>query len=203
MPFTPAHVAAVIPLRGRAGLPFAALAAGSMSPDLPYYLLGTGWQPVPATHSLWAVPTWDLLFGLVMWAAFRRASQPLHDLSPEVVRRRWRLADVAASRWWLTPVAVLIGSLTHLLWDEFTHPGRFGTANLAMLAATYPSPIGPLEGYRYLQYGSGLFGLAVLAWVGLRASVGPAVPRRQPVLAAWARWWCSPEDLWRPSWASA
>ena len=46
MPFTPSHVAAILPLAGRRdrGLPLAALAAGSMSPDLPYFQPVADWR---------------------------------------------------------------------------------------------------------------------------------------------------------------
>ena len=120
MPFTPSHVAAVLPLRGRAGLPFAALAAGSMSPDLLYYLPGFGWSPAIPTHSLLGVVTWDLAFGLLIWMAWCWAAGPLRDMSPDVLRSRWREPGSGFPGWRLAPIAVAIGSLTHVVWDSFT-----------------------------------------------------------------------------------
>lgn len=181
MPLTPSHIAAVIPLKGRAALPFAALAAGSMSPDLWYYLPG-GWVPQPSTHTPWGILVWDLLFGVVMWVAWRAASGPLHDLAPAPIRRRWRLPDDPLGAWAFVPVAVLIGAVSHVLWDEFTHAGRFGTATIAPLAATYVTPFGVVAGYQALQYLSGAFGLAVIGWVGLRVPQHQPEPRRRPRL---------------------
>lgn len=143
-----------------------------MSPDLPYYLPGGRWTPVPATHSFWGVLSWDLVFGLALWAAWCLARQPLYELAPRPVQSRWRHPTAGFSGWRLAPVAVLVGAVTHVVWDEFTHAGRFGATHLAILANTYPSPLGPLEGYRYLQYFSSVFGLVVLVWAWRRV---PAV----------------------------
>lgn len=184
MPFTPSHVAAVLPLRGRAGLPFAALAAGSMSPDLLYYLPGFGWSPAIPTHSLLGVVTWDLAFGLLIWMAWCWAAGPLRDMSPDVLRSRWREPGSGFPGWRLAPIAVAIGSLTHVVWDSFTHAGRLGVSLVPALSRFYPSPLGPLEGHKYLQYASGVFGLIALAWVFMRTPELEPGRRRQPLLFA-------------------
>ena len=181
MPFTPSHVAAVLPLRGRLGLPFAALAAGSMSPDLPYFLPFT--MTREATHSVLSIPTWDLLFGIAMWLVWRWTAPALHDMAPGFIRRRWQPRDATHSRWWIVPLAVMIGAATHVVWDSFTHTGYPGST-IAALAATYPSPIGPFPGYRYLQYITGALGLALVLWVGIHQPVRVTPPRRQPLMAA-------------------
>lgn len=180
MPFTPAHVAAVLPLRGRAGLPLAALAAGSMSPDLPYFLPFS--LPRSVTHSVGGIPTWDLAFGLAMWLVWRWTMPALHDVAPAPIRQRWQPSPTPGT-WWSIPLAVLIGAATHLVWDSFTHPGDF-SRRIPWLAATYPSPLGPLAGHSYLQYASGVLGIAALFWVGLRQSILTSAPRQQPRTAA-------------------
>jgi hypothetical protein len=167
MPFTPSHVAAVLPFRGVTVLPFAALAAGSMSPDLPYFLPGLrflgGW-----THTLVGIVSLDVLLGLALWALWRSAAGPLHNLAPAGIRERWTPQGWAVERWWALPLAVAIGAATHVGWDEFTHAGRYATTHLDFLAASYPGPLGPLAGYRYAQYASGVLGLAIILIAGLR-----------------------------------
>jgi hypothetical protein len=185
MPFTPAHVAAVVPLRGRPLLPFAALAAGAMSPDVAYYLPG-GWVPFPGTHTPAGILTWDLAFGVALWLAWRWATPALHDLAPEPVRVRWQPPASPVAAWWAIPVAVAIGAVTHVGWDEFTHPGRWGTAHVPALAASWSSPLGALPGYQWAQYASGGLGLAVLAWVALRRPRTAAASRRLPSFARFA-----------------
>lgn len=78
MPFTPSHVAAVLPL-ARTGLPPAALVVGSVAPDLPYYLP----LPVAAATTHGPAGLWlDVLLGgavLVVYAYVLRP--PLHALA--------------------------------------------------------------------------------------------------------------------------
>ena len=193
VPFTPSHIAAVLPLRGRRdrGLPLAALAAGSMSPDLPYYQPVADWRLMsPATHSLAGILTWDLLFGVAMWAVWRAGAEPLHDLTPDTIRRRWRSASwpTSPSGWVIVVPAVVVGAVTHVLWDEFTHIGRFGTTHIPAIAASYPMPWGPFPGYRLLQYASGAVGLAIIVWVGARQPSREPEPGPRPGLARATAW---------------
>ena len=188
MPFTPAHVAAVLPLRRRGGLPFSALVVGSMIPDLPYYLPGH-LVPTPATHSVPGIVTWDLLLGLAVWALWCVLRPRVYDVAPQLLRSRWRRPESGFTGWSRAPLAVIIGAATHVLWDEFTHAGRFGATYFAVLAHTYPSPLGPLEGYRYLQYASGVIGLLLLFWAWYRTPrvvpsdrIHPRLARIAPVI---------------------
>lgn len=164
MPFTPSHVAAILPFVRTPLLP-AALATGAMAPDLFTYL------PLPVTrdfaHSWLGVLTVDLAFGVVVYLlwqlVFRR---PVVNLGPLWVRQRVGPADwmpTTRARWLsfalLLAASILLGSTTHVLWDLVTHPGAPG--------AGYPAlarDLGPLTGYDWLQYGSSLIGLLVLAW---------------------------------------
>jgi hypothetical protein len=56
--------------------------------------------------------------------------------------------------------ALVLGAATHVLWDEFTHDGRWGTRHVPALAARW----GPLAGYSWAQHLSTLAGAAVLSW---------------------------------------
>ena len=189
MPFTPSHVAAVLPFGRLRVLPFAALAAGSMSPDLPYFLPGLrslgGW-----THTLAGIVTLDILLGLALWALWRSVSAPLHELVPAGIRERWTPPGWAVGSWWALPAAIALGAATHVGWDEFTHAGRWGTTHLDFLAASYPSPLGPLAGYRYAQYASGVIGLAVLIIMALLRKRTPQPPVVITALARTMPWLC-------------
>ncbi|MGY1622647.1 DUF4184 family protein [Geodermatophilus sp. SYSU D00965] len=165
MPFTGSHPAAVLPFL-RTPLPPSALVVGSLAPDLPFYL------PVPfpwATHTALAVVTVDVLLGGLAWALWHALLvAPALAVAPTALRARLtgvrpglrrRLATVPAVAW--TLLALAVGAGTHVLWDEFTHPRRWGTDHLPALSAQW----GLLPGYRWLQYASGLVGgLVLLAW---------------------------------------
>jgi hypothetical protein len=153
------HPAAVLPLR-RLGLPLTALVIGSLVPDLPLYL---GWSEGYALfHSPLGVVTVDLLAGMllmVLW--FSLARDALVDLSPSAVRSRLApRARLAARQWALAPLAVAIGAATHVFWDSFTHPGRWGARHVDWLQSQHEGVLG----LKWAQYVSGSVGLLVVTW---------------------------------------
>lgn len=189
MPFTPSHVAAVLPFRAIRVLPFAALAAGSMAPDLPYFLPGVRFLG-GATHTVVGTVSLDVVIGVALWAMWRSIAAPLHDLSPAVIRERWDPPGWAVARWWGVPLAAALGAVTHVGWDEFTHAGRYATTHLAVLSASYPGPFGPLAGYRYAQYLSGAIGLGIIAIAALRRKRTPLPSHEATRLARALPWLC-------------
>lgn len=164
VPFTPCHAAAVLPLV-RTPLVPSALVVGSMAPDAFYYLLVR--TPVE-THALWSAVTVDVAIGAVLLAVWQLLlRRPAVAASPRALRERLPVrppapADVPARvrRTALLLVSLAVGSLTHVVWDAFTHRGRWGVELVPWLGEVH----GPLEGYRWAQYGSGVVGAAVLAW---------------------------------------
>jgi Domain of unknown function (DUF4184) len=185
VPFTGSHPAAVLPLL-RTSLPASALVAGSIAPDVPFYL------PVGlprATHTALAVVTVDLLVAALAWALWHALLAPA-ALSAAPAGVRGRLAGVplglrrrlrSARAGALVLGALLVGAAVHVLVDEFTHPGRWGAENLAVLAGDW----GPLPAVRWLDYtGTVLGGAVLLGWLALwwrRTRVVPA--------PAQPRWW--------------
>ncbi|WP_369259610.1 DUF4184 family protein [Geodermatophilus amargosae] len=182
MPFTGSHPAAVLPLL-RTGLPASALVAGSLAPDLPFFLPVDLGAP---THTALSVVTTDVLLGALLWALWHGLlSRPVLAWAPAPLvarlparaapglRRRLRTARQGAA----VPAALAAGAATHVLWDEFTHPGRWGAGHVPALASTWAG----VPGYSWAQDLSGLAGGLVLAgWlVGWwrRTPAGPAVSR--------------------------
>ncbi len=126
MPFTPSHIAAVLPF-ARTPLPPAALAIGSMAPDIPYFLPGDIARDF--THSVLGAISIDLVIGALAFAAWLLVlRQPVLDYAPGWVRSRmavqprWRARNAVLTGVLLV-AALEIGILTHLLLDEFTHEG--------------------------------------------------------------------------------
>jgi hypothetical protein len=185
VPFTGSHPAAILPFLSTP-LPASALVIGSMTPDLPYYLpLPFPWR----THSAPALFTADLVLGVLVWALWHGLlAEPALRASPSALRARLTRVPLGLRRRLvpraigLTAAAVVLGAATHVLWDEFTHPRRWGTAHIPALAETW----GLLPGYRWLQYASGLVGGAVLlVWFAgwwRRTRPEPVADPREP-------WW--------------
>lgn len=197
MPFTPSHAVVALPLL-RTPLVPAALAIGAMTPDLPLFTRGLG-PGYLFTHSA-ANVVYTALIALALLLIWRVVLRPgLVALAPAVVARRlpaeWSFSGLATAREalrgrggrsgpWLLAVSLVLGVLSHIGWDLFTHEGRWGVEALPALQQMW----GPMPGYRWLQHGSSIVGLLVLAgfalrWLGQRP-VRPLPPRAP----AWLRW---------------
>lgn len=197
MPFTPSHAVVALPFVRTPLLP-AAVAIGSMTPDLSLFVRGT---PVTyhVTHTNVAVAASVALVLVALWYGLLRPA--VRSLSP-----RWlaaRLPDdwdaPGLPRWWyrrrpavsgaLVIVSTVLGVVTHIVWDAFTHEGRWGTKLVPALAESW----GPLPGLKWVQHGSSVAGLVVLAIAGAlwlrRRAPGP-VPTTLPRGVRRA-WWAS------------
>lgn len=176
-----------IPLR-RLGLPVAALAVGSMVPDVAVFLPQV--FDYELTHSLLGVVTVDLGVGLLLllgwWHWFR---EPTLDLLPETLRERVPVrsgfAPSAPSFWGRVVGSVLLGAATHVLWDSFTHDGPETTQWLPALADDW----GPWPGYQWLQVFSGAIGIVlVVGWWRLSWRRADRVVRRRPLVGRRGGW---------------
>ncbi len=139
MPWTFAHPAAVLPLRRMSAscrLSFAALVIGSLSPDFAYYVgcfdLAT-FAHTPLGVLLVCVPA-----GMLVLIVGRWLQGPIAGLLPQphrsaVLALAWE-QDIFRFRALSTAVlSLVLGALTHLLWDAFTHEGRFFVQQIPLL----------------------------------------------------------------------
>ncbi|MFD5216044.1 DUF4184 family protein [Microbacterium sp. NPDC058345] len=192
MPFTPSHAVVALAF-ARTPLVPAAIAVGAMTPDLPLFLRGVG-LPYGFTHDTSNV-VWTTLIAFVLLLMWRVVLRPgLTELAPDVIAARlpddWRLSgrraavDLVAPRErfgypLLLVLSLVLGVLSHIGWDLFTHEGRWGVEAVPALQQVW----GPLPGYKWLQHGSSVIGLlviAVFALVWLRRRPVSTLPRRVP-----------------------
>ena len=179
---TLSHPAAVLPLR-RLGLPVTAMVVGSMVPDVPLFL---GWhRGYLLSHSLLGVATVDAAVALVaVWFWFTVVRDAVVDLSPDAVRSRLVAHDALTPPEWLLVVpAAWVGALTHVLWDGFSHAGGWAVDRLEWLQLEHAG----LPGYKWVQYVSGVLGLAIVCLAAvayLRALPPIRRPAPRPVWAA-------------------
>lgn len=189
MPFTLAHPAAVIPLRralGRHSVP-SAMVIGSMSPDLHNFL------PVDIgraeTHSIAGTVLFCLPVGMLLYLLFQLLfKQPLLSLLSDRVASRFDSNAPLAP-----PLAVLLslllGALTHFLWDTFAHGDALGVALVPMLDTHLVTIKGyPVYLYKLVQHGSAVIGLLLMGWWAMRwLQKAPAHPAAQTLAVSPAK----------------
>ncbi|MFD3323756.1 DUF4184 family protein [Streptomyces sp. NPDC058701] len=198
MPFTLSHAAAVLPAvrrtgRARGPLVASALVLGSFAPDTFYFadaVVGGVMSYGSFTHTLTGVLTADAVLTAVLAACWLLMREPLVALLPRGQRgrayallrgERWRGRRLPLLAGWFY-VSAVIGSLTHVVWDSFTHLDRWGTDALPALGepVAYGLPL-----YSYLQYGTSAVAACVLLWftvTALRRIPAAPAPASVPVL---------------------
>jgi uncharacterized protein DUF4184 len=199
MPFTLSHVAAVVPAYRpltRAHL-FSAAVIGSMAPDFGILLPESleRWQ----THSLQALFSFCLPAGLIAWWLVQRLIKPsVIEVLPDGPWARMRTEHppvwlLSVRAWAGAAVGILLGALTHLVWDAFTHEESRGVRMFAALDDYGPGIGGhSLRLYAWLQYASSLLGLAVLVLallLWLRHAPAPALPPARRIPGHERRYW--------------
>jgi membrane-bound metal-dependent hydrolase YbcI (DUF457 family) len=203
MPFTPSHAVVALPFIRTPLIP-AAIAIGAMTPDLPLFLRGFGIS-YGFTHTLGHI-VWTGLIAFALFLLWRVLLRPaVAELSPVWLAGRlpaqWNQGAADAAREavgigqrrsypLLLAASLLLGVASHIVWDLFTHEGRWGTEAVPLLDEQW----GALPGFKWLQHGSSMIGLLIIAvwmlvWV-LRREGQDAVVR---VLPGWVRvsWWLS------------
>jgi hypothetical protein len=181
MPFTISHAAAVLPLRRVTRLPLAALMIGSMSPDFSYFFAHDDMERI-ATHSIAGLFWFCLPVSLIAWFLYVRLLEPpTIALLPESwgARIMPSRSELSMARLSIVSAAILLGALTHLVWDAFTHihsPVVNAIPGLRVVVFEWHGR--PIRVFRVLQYlssAAGLMILAIWAWMRVRAPLAPAL----------------------------
>lgn len=205
MPFTVSHTVVALPFV-RTPLVPAAIAAGAMTPDLPLFLRtlplpltyarthSFAWLPLTIGIALLLLLVWRCILrpaarGLVpLWLA-RRLPEEWDRNALAALRETLALrgtARASAAGTLLMLISLVIGIVSHIVWDLFTHEARWGVDVFPALDEQW----GPFTGYRWLQHGSTVIGLGILAvaavvWLRRREPTD-RVPRLVPDSVRWA-----------------
>lgn len=128
MPFTLAHPSIVFPFRKYLSL--TGLVIGSMSPDFEYFLR----MRIASTfsHSFLGVFIFCLPISTVLAFLFHGLIKiPLCANLPHILKQKCALyaslhwLEYFKKNWYIVVVSILIGAMSHLLWDSFTHSDGF------------------------------------------------------------------------------
>ena len=162
MPNPIAHPAASIPF-AKAGMIFSALVIGSISPDFGYFI------PLPTPYFMYTTAglfLFDVPVGFILlWLFHFLVKWPLLSLLPEGLQRRlFKYAQGFSfgplKRFGLILLSLLVGSLTHVIWDSFTHEYGWMVEQYAFLSIS----IGGKPLYTILQYLGTILGIGILIY---------------------------------------
>ncbi|ULJ62939.1 DUF4184 family protein [Wielerella bovis] len=174
MPFTLAHPAAVLPLARCSKCHFPALILGSLSPDFVYFLGGQASFSIG--HTFWGVWLINLPLCFVFYAIYKAIwHDVLCDYLPTIINiapRHPAFSGSLNTRFWRFSTSALIGMITHLFLDEFTHQTGYFVAQFSILS----EHIGIFPLFKWLQYGCGVFGLVICGmYILLAAKYAPHI----------------------------
>jgi hypothetical protein len=170
MPFTVTHIAAALPISwlSRWRLPFSALVFGTMVPDI------AGYYPAlldyHTTHSPLGVITHCMPIGVLLYYVYQAfLKQPFFDLCPVAMTSRMRpWIDHGVK---LSPIAicsvflcVVLGAMTHVFWDSFTHFRGWGVSAYPTLnTVSFEMADRSIRWFTVIQHGSSLLLIPMLA----------------------------------------
>lgn len=181
MPFTLAHPVAVLPL-ARSRLSFSALVVGSMAPDFPYFVtFSTRFQ---FGHSLAGVFAFCLPAGLlVLFLYHQLLKRPILERLPIQARQCFQSSVepfhfLPLGRFAIICASIILGAITHIVWDSFTHAHGWMVQRIPALQQTVMQfGHSDLKVYKVLQHGSSVIGVALILWYYHRwCSAHRAVP---------------------------
>ena len=174
MPLTaPAHQAVVLPLKllWPARTDATALCIGAAAPDLGYPLFGID-SHSPVGVVAFAVP----LTLVAAWVLRHRAALGVFAQLPDAGPFRLRSYRVLVHRrpgWIMTLTCALIGAVSHVVVDAFTHQGRWGAEWFGLDHVLFSAlVVGEMTGARVLQYAGHILGS--LASIAMFAHIGRA-----------------------------
>ena len=175
-------------------VPMAALVIGTLSPDFEYLL-----RLAPRGefgHSIAGVVLFCVPVSLTVWALFEKyARAALAPMFPSTISaalsgRRAQRAGSRGAELALAAVGTLVGALSHIAWDSFTHAS--GWAVLRIPALAVPIDLGSFHGlrvYKLLQHGSTVGGLLVVAlWVRKMLDRLPSAAGREDLTQSRRGW---------------
>lgn len=168
MPALWAHPVAAIPLK-RYRLVLSALIVGCMAPDLLYFIPGITYEGFG--HTFLGLFIFTLPAGLAsLWIFHKILKRPLFSLLPDEQQERvvGLIMDFRfepSKQFVLVVISLFIGSLTHVVWDSFTHYHGWLVQNISFLS--FPiinTSHGTLRLFKVLQHGSTIAGSIVLIY---------------------------------------
>ncbi len=169
MPFTFSHPAIVLPANRMSSQFYSmtGLVIGSMTPDFEYFIrmnLGSIFS-----HTLHGLFYFDLPIGLVLCFVFHDLVRDdlVNNLPAGLYERFYALKNFDwnthyRKKWPVVLLSIVIGAVSHILWDSFTHPCGYFVLKLPILQTRIHLTGFTITVYDFLQQISSVIGLVVV-----------------------------------------
>lgn len=170
MPFTFSHPAIILPLyRFNKWFSMTGLIIGSMSPDFEYFIRMKMFGIYG--HANIGIFLLNILCGLAVAFIFHLIIRnPFILHLPACLQQRLNVylrfnwTEYFCRHYLVVIFSLFLGSLSHVLWDAFTHPSGWFVSHSLVLKQSIALPfLQPLPVYKLLQHGSSIGGLLGIA----------------------------------------
>ncbi|TCM68129.1 uncharacterized protein DUF4184 [Acinetobacter calcoaceticus] len=171
MPFTLSHMIVAPPISKLSGdrLPIAALAIGSMTPDLYRLFTEQDFNQSHQWNSLFSLNLGLGLFFCALWyLLYRPVLFALLNLNKPLRLHSFRSICGFVL---CVCIAIVIGAATHLIWDGLTHSDFRSFAFHDFLNQSVVIAERTFAMHRVLQIGSSIIALPILLWMGIHYAI--------------------------------
>jgi len=172
MPFTFPHPAIVLPLTflPRRWFSLTGLVIGSLTPDFEYFLRMRIQSDY--SHTLSGLFWFDLPLGILLAFIFHNIIRDsLFDNFPTILKSRFtnfkqfNWNNYFKNNWLVVIISVLIGAVSHIFWDSFTHDQGYFVQTIPALTNTVDFIGRQVPTLKILQHSSTLLGGLVIVFV--------------------------------------
>lgn len=173
MPLTFAHPAAVLPFSRKSRyIHFTAMVLGSMSPDFEYFLRGQPLGEIGHTFKGFFIYNLPLVAVVYLIYHFFIHQTLFHHLPLFLQESSSQKRDHSSMTLKVIVFcySALLGMLTHIIWDSFTHRNGYMVMRLPALNYNFSLYGFDIPLYKFLQHGGTLFGItAIIVYMYCRA----------------------------------
>jgi hypothetical protein len=194
MPFTFSHPAIVFPLRylPKRWISMTGLIIGSMVPYFEYFIR----MKVKSLYShTWLGLFWlDLPLGLLLVLVYQIfVKDHLIDNLPLPLNRRFSKYKITLQNGYslqyllVIALCILLGAMSHILWDGFTHPNGYFVMRISLLSNSIQLRGHLLFVYKIIQHASTVIGATVILTTAYGLPLDTRIKKSHLTIGFWSR----------------
>ena len=171
MPFTFTHPAIILPLNylPKKWFSLTGLIIGSLVPDFEYFLR----MKIESiySHTFWGIFYFDLPLGILLTFIFHNfvKTELFKNVPTELNRRFIKCEKLNWNKYftenWIAIISsIIIGTISHIFWDSFTHESGYFAQNIKELTETTELFGREISNLKILQHASTFVGGLIIAY---------------------------------------